>query len=103
MFVSTFVLCISWLNPDFILADVDGERLQIVTFIIETTSALQIEAPAVPVAGEDAVTDRPTGQGIAHMRTLVIGRVNSPIDVEQRDAAPFSELDGFSLTWRDMA
>src|SRR5436309_6733181 len=103
MCVSPFVLRISELNPDFILTNINGEGLQVGAFIIETSSALQIEAPAVPVAGENAVPDRPTGQRIAHMGTLVVGRVNSAIDVEQRDAAPFSEPDGFCLTYWDIA
>src|SRR5438093_7835387 len=98
MFVSPFVLGISELNPDLILANVNGEGLQIVAFIIETSSALQIEAPAVPIAGENAVPDRPAGQGIAHMGTLVVGGVDAPIDVEQRDAAPLREPDGARLT-----
>ena len=51
MFVSAFVLGISKLNPDLILTYVDRERLQIVAFVIETTSAFQIEAATVPVAG----------------------------------------------------
>src|SRR5207249_1445663 len=88
----------SEVNPDLILANVNGEGLQIVAFIIETSSALQIEAPAVPVAGENAVPDRPAGQGIAHVRALVVGRVDPAVDVEERDAAPFSEPDGFRLT-----
>src|SRR5688500_11629689 len=103
MFVSPFVLGIAELNPDFILADVNGEGLQIVTFVIETSAALEIEAAAVPVAGKNAVADRAAGQGISHMRTLIVGRVNSPVDVEQRDAAPFFDLDSFRLTHWDIA
>ena len=103
MFVPPFVLGISELNPDFILTNVNGEGLQIIALIIETSAALQIEAPSVPVAGENAVPDRPTSQGIAHMRALVVGRVDPAIDVEQRDAAPFSEPDGFRLTHWDIA
>ena len=103
MFVSPFVPGISELNPDLILTNVNGEGLQIIAFIIETSSALQIEAPTVPGAGENAVPDRPAGQGIAHMRTLVVGRVDPAIDIEQRDAAPFSEPYSLRLTHWNIA
>jgi hypothetical protein len=59
MFVAPPVAGISELNPDLTLTDVNRKRLKIVTFIVETSSTLQIEAAAVPVAGENAVPDRP--------------------------------------------
>src|SRR6266481_3172193 len=95
MFVSSFVLPVSGLNPDFVLTNIDREGLQVVAFVIETSSALQIEAPAVPIAGQDAVPDRPAGQRIAHMGTLVVGGVDPSIDVKQRDAATISQSDSF--------
>src|SRR5260370_12355979 len=103
MFVPAFVLGVSELNPDFALTNLNGERLQVIAFIVETPAALQIETPAVPVAGENAVTDGPTGQGIAHVGALVIGRVDPAIDFEQRNAAPFSEPDGLRLTRGNIA
>src|SRR5258706_547448 len=83
----------SGLNPAFGLTKIDREGLQAVAFVIETSSALQIEAPAVPIAGQDAVPDRPAGQRIAHMGTLVVGGVDPSIDVKQRDAATISQSD----------
>jgi len=95
MFISSFVLRVSRLNPDFILSNVNGKGLQIVAFVIETTSALQIEAPTVPVTCENAVPDGTTSQGITHVRALVVCRIDSAINVEKSDAAPFFELDRF--------
>jgi hypothetical protein len=103
MFVAPFVLSVSELNPDFILANVDWECLQIIAFIIKATSALEIEAAAMPVARKNAVPDRSSSQRIAHMRTLVVGCVDPAAGVEQSDAAAFSEPDSFSLTSWDIA
>jgi hypothetical protein len=98
MFVPPFVLPISRLNPDFILTNIDREGSQVVAFVIETSSALQIEAPAVPIAGQDAVPHRTTGQGIAHMGALVVSGIDPSIDVKQRDATPISQPDSFRFT-----
>src|SRR6266496_3222330 len=103
MFVSPFILGICELNPDLILTNVNGERLQVIAFVIETSSAVQIETPTVPVAGENGGPDPPTSQRIAHMRTLVIGRENTALDVEQRDTAPFYEPDCFRLAHWNIA
>src|SRR4029450_8482718 len=98
MFVSPFVLRVSELNPDCTLTNVNGECLQIVTLTAETSSALEIETPAVPIAGEDAVPACSTGQGVPHVGALVVGGVDPALDIEQRDTATFSEPDGFRLT-----
>src|SRR5262245_27851971 len=93
MFVPTLVPGISQLYPNFMLANLNGESLQIIAFIVKTSSSLQIEAAAVPVAGENAVPHRPAGQGIAHMGTLIVGRVDPAIDIEQSDAPTSFEPD----------
>src|SRR5215467_13472707 len=103
MFVPPFVLPISGLNPDFIFTNIDREGLQVVAFVIETSSAIQIEVPTVPIAGQDAVPDRPSGQGIAHMGALVVSGVDPSIDVKQRDAAPVSQSDRFRFTGWNIA
>src|SRR5260370_19283107 len=95
MWVQTFVLRDSGLNPNFVLTNIEREGLQVVAFVIETSSARQIEAPTVPIAGQDAMPDRPTGQRIAHMGALVVGGVDPSIDVKQRDAATISQPDSF--------
>src|SRR5262245_23362549 len=82
MFLAPSILRIAGLNPDFILTNLDGECLQIVAFVIEAASAFEIEAAAVPVAGENAVANCSTRQRIAHVRTLVVGGVDPSIDVE---------------------
>src|SRR4029434_3260178 len=71
MFVSPLVPGISELYPDFILTYLNGERLQVIAFIVKTSSCLQIEAAAVPVAGKDAVAERPAGPGRAPVGALV--------------------------------
>ena len=43
MFVTPFVLWVRELNPDFILADLNGERLKIVAFEIEAAATFEIE------------------------------------------------------------
>src|SRR5262245_12072862 len=103
VFVSAFVPGIPELNPDCILSNVHRKRLQIVAFIIETTTALQIETPAMPVTRENAVPDRTTRQRITHMWALVVCRIDPAIDVEQRDTAPIAELDGFRFTGCNIA
>ena len=55
MFISPFVLGITGLNPDLILANVKRKGLEIIAFKIETSSTLQIEVSAVLVAGENAM------------------------------------------------
>src|ERR1700746_2648708 len=98
MFVPPLVLPISGLNPDFILTNIDREGLQVVAFVIETSSAFQIEAPTVPIAGQDAVAECPAGQRIAHMGALVISGVDPSIDAKQCDAATIFQPDSFRFT-----
>ena len=98
VFVSTFVPGVSGLNPNLVLAHLNAERFEIVAFIIKATAALQIETPAVPVARENTAPDDPTSQGVTHVGALVIGRIDPSINVEQRDAAPVTEPDGFRST-----
>jgi hypothetical protein len=97
MFLPTFVIGIAQLNPDLILTDLHWKRLQVVAFVIEASSALQIEAPPVPVARENAMPDRPTGQGIAHMGTLVVRSVDPSIDIEERDTPALPDSDGLGF------
>jgi hypothetical protein len=103
MIISPFVLPVRELKPDFTLANVHSEGLQIIAFLIETAAALQIEAPAMPIAGENAVPDCTAGQGIAHVGALIVAGINPAIDVEQCDAAPFADPDSFRLTGWNIA
>jgi hypothetical protein len=103
MLVSPFVLGVAQLNPDFVLTNVHGKRLQVIAFLIEASSAFQIEATTVPVAGENAMPDNSTSQGITHMRALVVGGVNPSIDVEKRDAPTRSDSNGLGFTLVDVA
>jgi hypothetical protein len=98
MLVTPFVLPISGLNPDFILTNIDQKGLEVVAFVIETSSSFQIEAPAVPIASEDSLPDHPSGQWIAHMGALVVSGVDPSIYVKQRDATPISQPDSFRFT-----
>src|SRR5262245_59861808 len=98
MLVPAFILGVRELNPDFSMSDLNRKCLQIVAFAIEATAAFQIEAPAVPVAGQNTVPDSTASQRITHMRALVIGRVDPPVHVEQRDAPSIVQPDGFGFT-----
>src|SRR5262245_6139591 len=103
VFVSSLIMSRANLNPDFTVSNVDRKSLQVIALIFETSSTFQIEATPVPVAGQNPVTDCTTAQGITHMRAMIVCRVDSAVDVEQRDASPFSEFDRFCLACRDIA
>src|SRR5262245_39134454 len=95
MLVSPFILSVAQLNPDFILTDVHGKRLKVIAFMIEASSAFQIEATTMPVTGENAMPNHTPGQGITHMGALIVGSEDPSIDVEQRDAPTRAEPDRF--------
>src|SRR5260370_33825866 len=98
MFVPPLVLPVSGLNPDFILTNLDREGLQVIAFVVETSSALQIETPTMPIAGQNALAECPAGQGIAHMGALVISGVDPSVDAKQRDAATISQPNSVPFT-----
>src|SRR5262247_2966164 len=83
MLVPALVSGVFELHPDSILANLDGKCLQIVTFIVKTAAALEVEASAVPVTGENAVSYGAAGERIAHVGTLVVCCIDPSIDVEQ--------------------
>src|SRR5215472_13451800 len=103
MFLPTFVIGIPQLNPDLILTDLHWKRLQVIAFVIEASSALQIEAPPVPVARQNAMPDRSAGQGIAHMWALVVRSIDPSSDIEERDAPSLPDSDGFGSALRNVA
>jgi hypothetical protein len=103
VFFPTFVIGIAHLNPDLILTDLHWKRLQVIAFVIEASSALQIEAPPVPVACQNAMPDRSAGQGIAHMGALVVRSVDPSIDIEERDAPTLPDSDGFGFALLNVA
>ena len=82
------------LDPQFVPADVDGKGLQVVAFVVEAAASLQIEAAAVPVAGQDPVLHHPAGQRKPHVGTLVVGGVEPAVDVEEGDAPALTDLKG---------
>src|SRR5215813_2300160 len=103
MLISPFVPSVAKLNPDCILTDVHGKRLQVVAFLIEASSAFQIETTTVPVACENTVPDYSASQGITHVGALIVGSVNPSIDVEKRDAPTRSDSDSFGFTLVNVA
>ena len=84
-------------------ADLHREDGQVVAHVVETAAGLQVEAPAVPVAGEHAVAHHPAREGISHVGALVVGGVDAPPLVEQGDAAPLlAEAHGLGLAGIDL-
>src|SRR4029453_3536431 len=87
-------------NPYFFLPDFHGKCLKIVALIVEASPAFKSETPAVPVAGENPVPDRPACQRITHVGKLIVGRVDAALDIEKRDAMPVLQPDRFCLAGR---
>src|SRR5215813_1584620 len=103
MFVATFVQEITDVDPDFPIAYIDRENLEVVTFLVETAPTLQIETPSVPVAGEDAVPNGASSQRVTHVRTLVISGVYSATHVEERNRTSFLQFYSLGFAQRDFA
>ena len=55
----------------------------------------------MPVTGQDTIANAPPRQRIAHVRTLVIGRVEVALVVKERDAASLCS-NRFRRAFRDI-
>src|SRR5206468_11996421 len=66
-------------NVDGAVSHLDGECVQVIASSGETAAALHVVAPPMPVTGQDAIADAPARQRISHVRTLIIGRVNTTL------------------------
>ena len=77
------------LYPDVFPADLDRTGRDVVRPQVERAAAGQIEPGVMPMAGQDAVFDRPTVEREAHMRAAVVERAETPLlaDHEHRPVA----------------
>ena len=91
---------VAGLNPQFVSTDFDGKGLQVVAFVVEASAALEIEAAAVPVAGQDTVLHHAAGQRKPHVGTLVVGGVYTAFHVEEGDAPALADFDGAGFSGR---
>jgi len=76
------------IEVDLPVANVDGERLDVVGPRVERVAFLEFEARVVPVASQDAVLDGATTQREPHVRTAVVDGVHLAFVAEQRDRLP---------------
>ena len=100
MLVPPLVGGVPGLHPQFISSNVDGERLQVVAFVVEAAAAFQIETAAMPVARQDAVLHHAAGQWKPHVGTLVVGGMYPAIDVEEGYAAALADFNGAGFPGR---
>src|SRR5262245_28385384 len=67
------------IHPDLAVNDTGRKGAHVVSKGIERTTARQVKAGVVPVAGENAVFNRPSIQWESHMRTAVIDGIHVTI------------------------
>ena len=83
-------------HEDVAVPHFDRKGLQVVAAAGKTTAAAEVVAPAVPVAGQNAVADAPPRERIAHVGTLVVRGEDRPFVPEEGDASSL-HLHGLGL------
>jgi hypothetical protein len=79
--------------PYLTVSDLYREDACLVGELVECTAALQVESGVVPVAGQDAVPDRPPVQGKAHVGAAVVhGMYLATVEKEHQRTT--SDADG---------
>lgn len=99
----TIVFGILYLYPDFIISIFNRKGLQVIALEVEAASAFQIEAPAVPVASQNAVSYPASRQRITHVGALIVSGIDFAIDVEEGNTAAFSQANSFGFPFGNLA
>ena len=80
-------------DPDLAVAQLDREDAQVVGPLVERAAGGDVEAGVVPVAGEDAVLERPAVEREAHVRAAVVDRADAVAVGEERERVPVHVRD----------
>jgi hypothetical protein len=83
--VAVGILVLAHVNPDFTVSYLNRKTGDVISPLVESPSALKIEASMVPVAGQNAVFNGPTIKRETQMRAAVIDRVVISIMGKKRD------------------
>ena len=72
-------------DPDLVVAQLDGTGRHVVGPQVERAAAGQIEPGVMPMAGQDAVLDRPAVEREAHMRAAVVEGADPALVADHED------------------
>jgi hypothetical protein len=84
-------------DPDYAIADFDRRSGYVIGPRIERAAGCKIEAGMVPVAGQDAVLDRPAVQRKTQVRATVIEREHAAVVVHDHERAVRPRRDDHRL------
>ena len=73
------------INPYLTVSNLNGEHACLVGKLVEGSTALEVEAGVMPVAGEDAVLQGAPVQGESHVGTAIVQSVHPTVMEEERE------------------
>jgi hypothetical protein len=82
--VSRAVLSRREINPYLVVSNLHGKDPCLVCKLVEGSTALEVEAGMMPVAGEDAVLQSTPVQGESHVGTAIVQGVHPTVMEEER-------------------